>query len=152
MRKHDGERSFFQLYDVSLRWLFWRPSVIGLAIAITVATVVIQNHAEAQTKANDTKPSELLNGSAENGKRLFQKDGCYECHGRAAQGGGYNGPRLAPNPPPLIFVLAYVRKPIGDMPPYTERVISDKELTDIYAFLKSISQPPDPKTIPALNK
>jgi mono/diheme cytochrome c family protein len=152
MRKGDGEHSLFQLYDVSLRSLFRRPGAIGLAVAITVGLVVSQNHAGAQTRMNSSKSSESLSESAENGKRLFQKDGCYECHGSVAQGGGYNGPRLAPNPAPLTFILAYVRKPNGAMPPYTEKVISDKQLTDIYAFLKSVPQPRDPKTIPALNK
>jgi len=37
------------------------------------------------------------------------------------------------------------------MPPYTVKVVSDKELADIYAFLQSISQPPAVKSIPLLN-
>jgi mono/diheme cytochrome c family protein len=152
MRKRDGEPSLSQPCDASLCSLFRRPSAIGLAVAITVALVVSQNHAGAQISTNSSKSSESLSEGAENGKRLFQKDGCYQCHGSVAQGGGYNGPRLAPNPPPLSFILTYIRKPNGAMPPYTEKVISDKQISDIYAFLKSIPQPRDPKTIPALNK
>ena len=34
-------------------------------------------------------------GNAENGKRLFSAYGCYECHGRVAQGGAA-GLRLGP--------------------------------------------------------
>jgi hypothetical protein len=37
------------------------------------------------------------------------------------------------------------------MPPFgTESQISTEALRDIYAFLKSIPAPPDPKTIPLL--
>jgi hypothetical protein len=38
------------------------------------------------------------------------------------------------------------------MPPYTNKVISDQELADIYAFLKSIPATPSAKTIPLLNR
>jgi hypothetical protein len=31
-------------------------------------------------------------------------------------------------------------------------VLPDSDLGDIYAFLKTIPEPPDPKTIPLLNK
>ena len=89
-------------------------------------------------------------GNLDNGKKLFTADGCYECHGRAAQGGA--GPRIGP--PPLAFpaLLAYIRHPKGQMPPYTAKVLSDADAADIYAFLQSIPKPPDPKTIPLLNQ
>ncbi|MGH9375448.1 MAG: c-type cytochrome, partial [Terriglobia bacterium] len=86
-----------------------------------------------------------------NGRRLFKKDGCYECHGFEAQGSPTTGPRLGPDPIPLEVLIQYVRKPTGQMPPYTDKVISDKELADIYAFLKSLPQPPAAKTIPLLH-
>ena len=31
-------------------------------------------------------------GDAANGKRIYLADGCFTCHGRAGQGGAYNGP------------------------------------------------------------
>jgi hypothetical protein len=37
------------------------------------------------------------------------------------------------------------------MPPYTAKVLSDKDLADIYAFLQSLQQPPTAKDIPLLN-
>jgi len=36
------------------------------------------------------------------------------------------------------------------MPPYTAKVVSDKDLADIYAFLQSAKQPPPVKDIPLL--
>jgi mono/diheme cytochrome c family protein len=88
-------------------------------------------------RAQDPKAAASPAGNAENGKRLFMKDGCYQCHGREGQGSNMSGPRIAPNPPPLEVILGYVRKPSGEMPPYTAKVISDAELTDIYAYLQS---------------
>ena len=37
------------------------------------------------------------------------------------------------------------------MPPYPESVLSNQELADIYAFMRSIPPAPDFKTIPLLN-
>jgi len=93
-----------------------------------------------------TKP-----GNAENGKLLFTKHGCYQCHGYLGQGGGA-GAKLAPRPLPLAGLMAYVRKPSGVMPPVTAKVVSDQDLADIHAFLSSIPPAPDPKTIPMLNQ
>jgi mono/diheme cytochrome c family protein len=36
------------------------------------------------------------------------------------------------------------------MPPFTPKVVSDAQLADIYAFLRSLPPPPDPDTIPLL--
>jgi len=87
-------------------------------------------------------------GNADRGKKLFVDDGCWECHGRAAQGGV--GPRLGPHPLPLAAIIAYIRQPTAEMPPYTAKVISDAEIADIYAFLNTIPDPPKVDTIPLL--
>jgi mono/diheme cytochrome c family protein len=104
----------------------------------------------AQSAAHSSKADETPAGNAENGKKLFAKFGCYECHGREAQGGGLNGPRLAPDPAPFLALQSYVRRPQGEMPPYTDKVLSDKDLADMYAFLRSKPQPPAVKAIPIL--
>ena len=88
-------------------------------------------------------------GNAENGKRLFVEEGCYECHGYAGQGGAA-GPRIAPRP--AKAGLEYVRRPTGVMPPYTTKVLSDKALADIRAYLATIKPPPPVKSIPLLNQ
>ena len=36
------------------------------------------------------------------------------------------------------------------MPPYSEKILSDDELADIYAYLKAVPKPVDYKTIPLL--
>jgi len=86
----------------------------------------------------------------EKGRVLFMKYGCYQCHGTEAQGGGYTGPRLAPPAPPLAVLLSQVRHPSKDMPPYTTKVVSDQELSDIDVFLQSIPAPPVINTIPTV--
>ena len=91
------------------------------------------------------------NAAAENGRRVFMKQGCFRCHGTDGQGGGSAGPRLAPDPPPVDVLINYVRKPSGQMPPYRNQV-SDEELRDIQAYLATIPPPPQVKNIPLLNQ
>jgi mono/diheme cytochrome c family protein len=111
----------------------------GTVAVIGIATMWLLSFTHA--RAQEPKAANAPAGNVENGKRLFMKDGCYECHGREGQGSNMSGPRIAPNPPPLDVILGYVRKPTGEMPPYTAKVISDSELTDIYAYLQSRPAP-----------
>jgi mono/diheme cytochrome c family protein len=90
-------------------------------------------------------------GNAENGKRQFVKLGCYTCHGYQGQGGGA-GAKLAPKPIAAAALIAYVRHPAGSMPPFTAKVVSDQDLTDIHAFLASVPAPPPARDIPLLNQ
>jgi mono/diheme cytochrome c family protein len=94
-----------------------------------------------------------LTGNAQNGKKLFNGDGCYECHGRQGQGAAQTGAARI-GPPQLSFegFQNYVRSPKYQMPPYTNKALPDQDLADIYAFLKSIPMPPKGKDIPLLNK
>ena len=107
-----------------------------LLIVVTMASV-----SAAQTPAAPGGQSAAPTGNVENGKKIFTSYGCYQCHNYAANGGGA-GPRLAPRPIAFQAFASYVRKPTGDMPPYTAKVVSDKELADIYAFLLTIPVPP----------
>ena len=100
-------------------------------------------------QSSDVPPA----GNAQNGKKLFMANGCYECHGREGQGAAQTGAARI-GPPQLSFegFQGYVRKPTNQMPPYTSKAIPDQDLTDIYAYLKSIPMPPKGKDIPLLNK
>jgi mono/diheme cytochrome c family protein len=89
-------------------------------------------------------------GNSDNGKKLFVKVGCYQCHGYDGHGGF--GAKLAPKPIALPAFLAYVRHPgPGNMPIYTPKVLPDADLTDIWAYLRSIPDPPPVKDVPLLN-
>jgi len=90
-----------------------------------------------------------LAASAEKGKAAFIKNGCWECHGFEGQG-GVAGKKLAPDPLPVEALTAFVRDSNRAMPPYSEAVLSNEDLADIHAYLESIPQGPDPKSIPLL--
>ena len=92
-------------------------------------------------------------GNMQNGKKIFTSNGCYECHGLQGQGAMQTGgARIGPPQLALESFLSYVRHPMNQMPPYSSKAISDQDLTDIYAYLKSIPLPPKGKDIPLLNK
>jgi mono/diheme cytochrome c family protein len=90
-------------------------------------------------------------GNVENGKRLFLKEGCWECHGYAGQG-GRDGARIGATSLTLQGVIRYVRKPTGAMPAFSEKILPDQELTDIYAYLKSLPPVKGAKDVPLLNQ
>ena len=92
-------------------------------------------------------------GDAAQGKTVFLKEMCFTCHGRSGQGGAYNGPApiLAQTAMPFEGFKAQIRNPVDDMPAYPDAVLSDKDIADIYAFVKSLPGPRSPKDIPILN-
>jgi len=121
-----------------------KTAVVALATMLCFSAARVRIADAAQ----EPKPSAAPAGNAENGKKIFVKDGCYQCHGREGQGSVVTGPRIAPDPVPFEVLSGYVRKPTGEMPPYTAKVISDQELADIYAFLQSRPHPPAVKDVP----
>jgi len=92
-------------------------------------------------------------GDAANGKRIFLADGCFTCHGRAGQGGSYNGPApiLAHTALPFDGFKGQIRNPSNDMPAFSDAILSDKDIADIYAFVQSLPGPGSPKDHPILN-
>jgi len=110
-------------------------TVLLLLVAVTITAL-------AQTKPGDPV----------NGKRLFERNGCYQCHGYVGQG-GVAGARLAQTRLTQVAFMAYVRNPAsGGMPPYRAKVMSDQELTDVYAHIKTFPEPKPVKDIPLLNQ
>ena len=103
----------------------------------------------AVAAASAQQPAAPTAKQIEAGAAAYRKVGCFQCHVNEGQGGA-NGPRVGPNPIPYARFAQYVRKPSGDMPPYTTKVLSDRDLADIYAFLQTRKQPPALNTIPQL--
>jgi mono/diheme cytochrome c family protein len=101
-------------------------------------------------QADESRAGTVSAGNPQNGKALYMSYGCYNCHGRYAEGSVATGPRLNPAPVSLDDLIKYVRHPSGDMPPYTVKVAPDSELADIFAFLKSLPAPPKVDSIPLL--
>ncbi len=123
----------------------------GSAAALMVAACLLLASPGAGAQSSDagSKPNAAPAGNVENGKRIYTSYGCYQCHGRAAHGGA--GSRLAATPISFTAFVLYIRHPRGQMPPYTSKVVSDSELADIHAFLRTLPQPPAVKDIPLLN-
>jgi mono/diheme cytochrome c family protein len=78
--------------------------------------------------------------------------GCYQCHGREAQGSSATGPRLGPRPIAFTAFSRYVRRPTGQMPPYTAKVVSDADMANIYAYVQTRATPPAAQGIPLLRE
>ena len=92
--------------------------------------------------------------SAENGKLAFMKHGCFQCHGTMGQGSVVTsgGKVLTDTQLPYESFQAFVRTTNRAMPPYSEKILSNDDLADIYAYLTSIPKAADYKTIPLLNQ
>src|SRR5437762_14244526 len=118
---------------------------------ILTVTFVSLLHSQTAAPNTGTGPAQAAPaGNAENGKKLFMERGCFQCHNTLAQGG--DGPRLAPRPISFPAFMKELRQPRDQMPPYTAKMMPDKEVTDIYAFLMTIPAPPDVNSILLLNR
>ena len=115
--------------------------LLATAIAVWVAWMPMQAQAPAAPP-----------GNIEKGKTLYVERGCWQCHGLAAHGGGIAGPRLAGRLPAWPAFARYVRRPTEEMVPYTEKMLPDTELADIYAWLRAIPPPPPVSSLPQLNR
>ncbi len=115
-------------------------------IAITAFAVAAL--AAAMARAQDAPQ-----GDAVNGKRIYLADGCFTCHGRSGQGGAYRdaAPILAHTALPFDGFKGILRTPPNEMPAYSEAVLSDQDVADIYAFVESLPGPRSAKDISILN-
>ena len=107
-----------------------RPLLVTLAFSLNTLSVAAQTAAPA--------------GSVEKGRATIVKVGCAQCHGREGQGSPTTGPRLGPGSMPYAGFSRYVRAPRQQMPPYSDRILSDSDLADIYAFVASRPKPATP--------
>ena len=94
-------------------------------------------------RAQDAPSGGAPAGDAAEGKRLYLAVGCFTCHGRAGQGGAMNGPApiLAGTAVPFDGFKGQLRQPSSDMPAYSETVMSERQMADIYAFLQTLPGP-----------
>lgn len=78
----------------------------------------------------------MIGSAAEPGQRVYE-DHCMPCHGAEGRGGG-KGPRLIPFLWSYDKALEMLRYPKCDMPPIPESEVSDAEVAQIVAYLKTI--------------
>jgi mono/diheme cytochrome c family protein len=106
---------------------------LGFIVLILVAAVA------AQTPA----------GNAATGKDLYLKYSCYACHGFDGHGGA--GARISATKLTQAVFTSYVRNP-RQMPSYSSKVLTDAQLADLYAYIKTLPDAPPAKSIPLLNQ
>jgi ubiquinol-cytochrome c reductase cytochrome c subunit len=133
-----------------------RASTITSCAAIAIATLALSlfsaSGATAQTApAAPAAANSAPAGDAAAGKANFLKYGCYECHGTIAAGNYFSGIKIAPHPLPFAVISKYVRNPTRDMPSYSTKILPEKDLADIYAYLVSIPAGKVAADIPLLN-
>ena len=119
-------------------------------IAVTAfAVAALFAGAFGMALAQDAAPS----GDAAKGKRIFLADGCFTCHGRSGQGGAYNGPApiLAHTMLPFDGFKGQIRNPANDMPAFSDAVLSDQDIADIYAFVQTLPGAGSSKDHPILS-
>ncbi|WP_213771952.1 cytochrome c [Bradyrhizobium sp. dw_78] len=118
-----------------------RLCMVALLVALSAAGSLMAARAD-----------DALVGDPVNGKRIYLADGCFECHGRAGQGGNFNYPTpvLAQIELPVESFIAFIREAPNDMPSFSADVLSDKEAADIHAFLSSLPGPKSGKDLPPI--
>ena len=112
-----------------------RKIVLAMGVALTAAA---SGGLGSAVRAQDAPP-----GDAVEGKRVYLAVGCFLCHGRSGQGGALNGPApiLAKTAMPFDGFKGQLRQPANEMPAYSEKVMTDKQIADIYAFVESLPGP-----------
>src|SRR5471030_90634 len=121
-------------------------------ILIGVLVIAAATLGAASLSAQPSTPT----GDARRGQHLFVVQGCYECHNYQGQGTGSRrprqnpGPNIAPAPIPYAAFVTQLRTPRLAMPPYDSKLLSDRDLADIYAFLAAQRPARDPRSIALL--
>lgn len=118
-----------------------RVVAVLIVTSVAAASLLASGHEtgvfHTQKKANGAA------GDPQNGKLVFEKMGCQLCHGSQGEGvagAGQNAgvPRIASTSLSLTDFWQHVRKPKGQMPPFSSEKVSDADLTDVYAYLQTL--------------
>jgi mono/diheme cytochrome c family protein len=97
---------------------------VGLLLGIWLASI---------TSGLTPKPA------PQEGKAVFERV-CSVCHGREGRGDAGPGPSLVPLEKDFNEVLGIVREGTGEMPPIPRERLSDEDVKQIFAYLKSLSK------------
>jgi ubiquinol-cytochrome c reductase cytochrome c subunit len=114
----------------------------SLLLAVLVVSECLSALAAAQTQPTSS-------GNLQTGKDLYLRYSCYACHGYDGHGGA--GARLVPMRMTGERFTAYLRSPrTPQMPLYSTKLLTDAQLGDVWAYIKSLPPSPDAKDIPLL--
>lgn len=92
---------------------------------------------------------EAPRGDRVTGRQAYLKNGCQNCHGSVGQGGG-PGPVLADTQLPYEAYVAQMRTPSNIMPAYSGLLMTDRELADVFAYLRALPGPRAERDMPAI--
>jgi ubiquinol-cytochrome c reductase cytochrome c subunit len=129
----------------------FRARIAVTALAAVTSALLGIHAASAQTTPAAAPAAAAPAGDVARGKSAFMRFGCYECHGTVGQGNYTTAPKLAPNPRPYAGLLAYIRRPSGNMPAFSATILPDKDVADIYAYLSSIKPGKSAAELPLLS-
>jgi mono/diheme cytochrome c family protein len=115
----------------------------------TLASFAVFAFLVTSTAVSAQAPGTPASGNTQKGKELYLKYSCYACHGYDGHGGA--GARIVPLAMTVTRFTAYVHNP-RRMPPYTDKVLSDAQLADLFAYIKSLPVSPPADQIPLLSR
>jgi len=123
---------------------FSSPTLYELCFAVLALFAFLSPNMSAQTP---TQTAASPAGNAQTGKDLYLRYSCYACHSYDGHGGA--GARLVPMRMTVERFSTYVRNP-RQMPPYSTKLLSEAQMADIWAYIKSLPVSPEAKDIPLL--
>src|SRR5260370_7115748 len=115
----------------------YKASLLGGFLAfILAATLLVMPGTIARAGTASPIPQEEKPpaGNVQNGKKLYISYGCFECHGRQAEGTSVGGPRLGPNPISFPAFTTYLPNPPAHLPPFTSKPTSAPYFPHTYPF------------------
>ena len=118
----------------------------GLSFFAVAAVLALAAALPGAVRSQDAPAPDVAKG-----ERDYQETGCYACHGTAGHGGAWQGPKLSPDPLPYPLFLRQIRQPSRSMPRYTDRVLTDAEVANIYAWLRTLPRGKPASDIGLLN-
>ncbi len=116
-------------------------AALTLAVATGLGAFELPAALRAQANAPGAKSGGAPAGNVDTGQKLFASVGCNGCHGDGAQGmtgTPTGGPKIGPPPMAYPAFAMQVREPSGRMIAFGTADVSDAQLADIYAFLRSL--------------
>jgi mono/diheme cytochrome c family protein len=127
-----------------------KETIVRATISGICAAALLGLGVSAQAPApSSTQPTAPAAANLQQGHDLYLKYSCFACHGYDGHGGA--GARLVPLSLNVTRFTAYVRNP-RRMPPYTDKVLSDTQLADLFAYIKSLPTSPPADQIPLLTR
>jgi mono/diheme cytochrome c family protein len=103
----------------------------GVVLVMSLCTVAIGTATAA--RARTAGPSHR----DEPGQRVYDAN-CSRCHGPEGRGRGTLGPNLIPFEMSYEKALEQIRHPLCDMPAFLETDLSDAEVAQLVAYLKTL--------------